>query len=159
MERDCASRGGPLMHPCLRAMIESGGMTVREYVDLTATCRSYRTASGVGQSDTRIVPMPGLPVHTGGYTHLDEIMVSVHLANEVRFISRAPGEGACLMVDRRTLSETVGSAAVGRHVGGIAGHPMFDVEDLVIAGIDECGPPHPGQIRIVLARVPWLRAN
>ena len=132
---------------------------MREYVEATSACLSFKTRHDLGASDTRLLPMPLLPPHKGGYTHQNEIMVSVHPGDGVVFLSRSPIEAGCVMVDRRLLPDTVFAGIAGRPLHAVLGHPMFDVPGLLVVGVEHCGPPYAGQVRLALTGLPWRRAE
>lgn len=149
----------PLVHPCHHAMIIAGGMDMGEYVERTSACLSFKTRYDLGATDTRLLEMPLLPPHNGGYTHQNEVMVNVRPTTGVNFLSRSPIEPGCVMVDRRMLPDTVFTGATGRALRDMLGHPMFEVPGLVIEEVEDCGPPYPDQVRVRLSKVSWLRAE
>lgn len=147
----------PLVHPCIIRMIESGGSTMADYVRATARCRMYRTRSDLGDPSTRMLAMPKLPPHTGGYTHRDEIMVSVWLSERVRFLSAVPGDGASILMDQEMLPETMLSAVEGRRIDEILDHPMLRVDGMTVTKVERMGAPYAGKVRLRMADVPWRR--
>jgi hypothetical protein len=147
----------PFLHPAAIAMIEAAGSSAGEYVAATGGVTSYRTRSDIGDASSRLIPMPGLPAHTAGTTHRDEIMMSVELAPNLRFLTGTPGEGASILMDEGLLPETIGAALEGRHVSEVVDHPMLRVEGLEIVKAESAHPPHRGKVRLRLSALRWRR--
>ncbi len=140
-------------------MIKAAGMDAEDYVTETAKSFSFRTSATVGDSDTRIVAMPDLPAHSGGYTAGDEIMVNVRLSGEVTFISGAPEGSASVIVRNGMLPESVVADLEGRQVRDLIDHPMFDLDGLFVRSVEPGGPTAPGCIRLRLCDRPWTKVR
>lgn len=134
-------------------------MDAEDYVAKTGQSFSFRTSPSVGDQDTRIVPMPDLPAHSGGYTAGDEIMVSVRLSDGVTFISGAPEGSASVIVRNGTLPESVLADLEGRQVRELIDHPMFDMDGLAIRSVEPGGPTAPRCIRLRLCGRRWTKVR
>lgn len=147
----------PLMHPAVLAMIARSGRTVAQYMEATEGVTHYKTVPGLGDPATRLMRMPGLPGHVAGLTHRDEMMMSIHLTPQVRFLTGTPDDGASIMMDDGMLPDTLGLSIVGRHVCDVIDHPMLRVDGLEIVKAEPGGPPYNGQVRLRLSAVRWRR--
>ena len=145
----------PLHHPCTVAMIEAGGVAPADYVAMTAPVYAYKTRHDIGEPTTRLLAMPTLPAHTGGYTARNEVMVSVWLTDRIRFLSGTPGDGASILMDQSLLPDILAGSLVGRQIDEVIDHPMLRGSGLAIVHVEPCAQPHRGKMRLKLADVRW----
>lgn len=148
-----------MVHASTMALIEAAGMDPSDYVERTLRHLSYRTTAGVGDQSSRLVDMPGMPAHTGGYFDRPPngvaLMNAIDLAEGVRLLTHAPGEPCSMLMRRTLLPDTLATALEGRRLDEVVDHAATRVDGLVVTRIETNPQPHAGMIRLHLGRAAW----
>lgn len=152
-----------MVHASTMALIEAAGIDPTEYVERTLHHLSYRTTAGVGDRSSRLVDMPGMPAHTGGYFAKPQngaaLMNAIDLMDGMRLLTHAPGEPCSMLMRRSLLPDTLTSALQGRRLDEIVDHPATRIDGLDVTRVETNPQPHAGMIRLHLGRAAWRRVE